>query len=108
MQNLESTHDLDAALQAPVAVLLKYSTTCPISANARREMTSLEGRFPDQKMYGVDVHRARDVSAAVAQRLGAEHESPQLFILRGGKPVYTVTHWDISAQDVERELAAAP
>ncbi len=108
MQNLESTHELDAALQAPVAVLLKYSTTCPISANARREMASFESLHPDQTVYGVDVHRARDLSTAVVERLGVEHESPQLFILRGGKPVYTVTHWDISAQEVERELAAAP
>jgi bacillithiol system protein YtxJ len=43
----------------------------------------------------------------VAERLGVEHESPQLFILRDGQPVYTVTHWDISALDVERELARA-
>ncbi len=105
MQNLESTHELDAALQAPVAVLLKYSTTCPISANARREIASFESLHPDQRVYGVDVHRARDLSTAVVERLGVEHESPQLFILRAGEPVYTVTHWDISAQDVERELA---
>ena len=105
MQNLESTRDLEGALQAPLAVLLKYSTTCPISANARREMTSFEGRHPDQTIYGVDVHRARDVSTAVAERLGVEHESPQLFVLRDGEPVYTVTHWDISAADLEKELA---
>jgi bacillithiol system protein YtxJ len=107
MRSLDTTQDLDAALQSPVAVLLKYSTTCPISANARREMSSLEARLPDQTIYGVDVHRADTVSAAVAERLGVEHESPQLFILRDGQPVYTVTHWDISALDVERELARA-
>ena len=106
MQNLESPQALDAALQAPVAVLLKYSTTCPISANARREMASFEQDHPDQTVYGVDVHRAREVSTAVAERLGVEHESPQLFILRDGEPVYTVTHWDISAHELERELAA--
>ena len=105
MQNLESPQDLDGALQAPVAVLLKYSTTCPISANARREITSFEAQHPGQTVYGVDVHRARDVSTAVAQRLGVEHESPQLFVLRDGQPVYTVTHWDISAVDLEKELA---
>ena len=104
MHNLQSTDELDAALNAPVAVLLKYSTTCPISANARRELTAFEGRHPDQTVYGVDVHRAREVSNEVAGRLGVEHESPQLFVLRDGEPVYTVTHWEISASDLEKEL----
>jgi bacillithiol system protein YtxJ len=107
MQNLESPQELDAALQAPLAVLLKYSTTCPISANARREIASFESGHPDQPVYGIDVHRARELSSALADRLGVEHESPQLFILRDGAPVYTVTHWDISAPEVERELAGA-
>jgi bacillithiol system protein YtxJ len=104
MQNISTTNELDTALHAPAAVLLKYSTTCPISANARREMTALEARHPDVTVYGVDVHRAADVSVAVAKQLGVEHESPQLFILRDGEPVYTVTHWDISAVDLEKHL----
>ena len=105
MQNLESPQALDGALKAPVAVLLKYSTTCPISANARRELTAFEGRHPDATVYGIDVHRARDLSNEVAGRFGVEHESPQLFVLRGGTPVYTVTHWDISAAELEQQLA---
>lgn len=104
MQSLDNSKDLDAALHAPVAVLLKYSTTCPISANARREMTDFEARHPEQTVYGVDVHRARELSDTVAQRLGVEHESPQLFVLRDGEPVYTVTHWEISASALEKEL----
>ena len=107
MQNLQSPQQLDEALTAPVAVLLKYSTTCPISANARRELASFESGHADQPVYGIDVHQARDLSTAVAKRLGVEHESPQLFVLRGGEPVYTATHWDISAHDLQRELAAA-
>ena len=107
MHSLETPQELDAALQAPVAVLLKYSTTCPISANARRELTAFEERHPDHTVYCVDVHRAHRVSQAVAERLGVRHESPQAFILQNGQPVWTATHWSISAQDVERELAAA-
>ena len=106
MQSLDTAQDLDTALQAPVAVLLKYSTTCPISANARREITDFEARHPDTTVYGVDVHRARELSDIVAQRLRVEHESPQLFVIRDGEPVYTVTHWDISAGALEKELAA--
>ena len=105
MQNLESSQDLDAALQAPTAVLLKYSTTCPISANARRELTDFEARHPDQTVYGVDVHRSRELSKSIADRFDVEHESPQLFVVRGGAPVYTATHWDISAGDLEQQLA---
>ena len=106
MRSLETPQDLKAALEAPVAVVLKYSTTCPISANARRELTAFEERHPDQPVYCVDVHRARNVSEALAHRLGVEHESPQAFILRDGEPVWTATHWSISADEVARELAA--
>ena len=107
MHSLETPQDLNAALEAPVAVVLKYSTTCPISANARRELSAFEQRHPDQTVYGVDVHRAPQVSRALADRLGVQHESPQAFILRGGEPVWTATHWSISADEVARELGAA-
>jgi bacillithiol system protein YtxJ len=107
MQNLESPQELDSALQAPLAVVLKYSTTCPISANARREIASFEAEHPDRTVYGIDVHRARELSSALAERLGVEHESPQLFVLRDGAPVYTATHWDIAAGDLAKELIGA-
>lgn len=105
MQTLETTADLDAALASPVAVLLKYSTTCPISANARRELQAFEARHPDQPVYGVDVHRARALSDEIADRLDVPHESPQTLVLRDGAVVSTTTHWDVSAADLEQTLA---
>ena len=106
MESLHTSEELEAALEEPVAVLLKYSTTCPISANARREVLAFEARNPDQPVYGVDVHEAAELSAAIVERLGVAHESPQAFILRDGEPVWTAAHYDVSADALEKELAA--
>ncbi|MGZ5263119.1 MAG: monothiol bacilliredoxin BrxC family protein, partial [Kaistella sp.] len=37
----------------------------------------------------------RDVSNAVAKRFGIEHESPQVWLIRNGKCIYSATHSEI-------------
>jgi hypothetical protein len=35
----------------------------------------------------------------VASRIGIEHESPQVIVLRNGQPVYSASLWDISGEE---------
>jgi bacillithiol system protein YtxJ len=80
--------------ESPV-ILFKHSLTCPISARAYREMQQYEG-----EVALVVVQRAREVSRAVETVTGVQHESPQLIILRDGKPAWSASHFDITADVV--------
>ena len=84
--------------EAPVLVF-KHSTTCPISAAAYREMKQLA-----TEIALVVVQQARDVSREVETRTGVRHESPQALLLRSGEVVWSASHWNITAEAVERAL----
>jgi bacillithiol system protein YtxJ len=88
--------------EAPV-VLFKHSTTCPISARAHRQMSQLS-RAAVGDVALVVVQTARPVSEEIARRTGVEHHSPQAIILRGGKAVWDASHFDITADAVERAV----
>ena len=88
---------------APV-VLFKHSTTCPISARAYRQMAQLD-RAAIGDVALVVVQTARRVSDEIARRTGVAHESPQAFVIRDGKSVWDASHFDITAESVERAVS---
>lgn len=100
MQDLRSPNDLDAALAAPDAVLLKHGAHCPISAAARDALAAFAAEHPDVLVYGVEVTGYRAVSDLVAERLGVPHESPQVFVLHDGRPVWHAEHFAITSEAV--------
>jgi bacillithiol system protein YtxJ len=87
---------------APV-VLFKHSTTCPISTHAYRQMSQLN-RNAVGEVGLVVVQKARSVSDEIARRTGVRHESPQAFVLRDGKAVWHSSHFDVTADAVERAV----
>src|SRR3954467_6256626 len=92
---VNDTNALDQLLarshEEPV-ILFKHSTTCPISANAYRQMSQVEGA-----VSLVVVQRARDVSNEIESRTGIRHESPQAIVLRNGEAVWNASHFDITS-----------
>ena len=98
MQDLKSPDELAAALATPGAVLLKHGATCGISAAAREALAAFSAEHPGVPVYGVEVTGQRAVSDLVAERLGVPHESPQVFVLRGGKPVWHAAHFEITSE----------
>ena len=91
--------------EGPV-LLFKHSNACPISARAYREMQEV-----NSPVSLVVVQKSRDISRAVEERTGVRHETPQALLLRGGRVVWSATHFDITADAVERAFkngGAAP
>jgi bacillithiol system protein YtxJ len=89
--------ELEAALTAPSAIVLKHGAHCGISASARQELERFLDEHPGVLAFGIEVGEYRALSDAVAARLGVPHQSPQAFVLRGGRPVWHGTHFDITA-----------
>jgi bacillithiol system protein YtxJ len=82
-------------------IIFKHSDTCGISARAHSEMSKLE-----HPVGLVTVQRARALSDEIEARTGVEHHTPQIFILREGKVLWTASHGQINAEAVEAALQA--
>lgn len=79
--------------------LFKHSLTCPISSGVFEIVSGI-----DADVYLVVVQHSRDIANEIAERTGIRHESPQAIILKRGKPVYYASHYDVTAQEIERIL----
>lgn len=106
MKQLESLADLDLALAGgpgPVA-LYKHSTQCGICDSAIEEVEAFELKNPSATIYYLDLLAHRDVSNAIAQRLGVRHESPQFIVLQAGKPVAVLNHRAIRVEAIAKAV----
>jgi bacillithiol system protein YtxJ len=103
--------EFDRALQEsqgrPV-VILKHSPRCSISAYTLGAFRRWAEDAGAGALYGVvDVLGARALSDEIARRTGVRHESPQAFVLRGGRVVWAGSHWDITDEALDRALDEA-
>ena len=106
MPHITSREQFDALTKEGTAILLKHGATCPISAAAREELAEFANLHGDVPIYDIEVTGNREVSEYAADRLGVEHESPQAFVLRDGKPVWHAEHYDITVNALEERTRA--
>ena len=92
---------VERSRQGPI-VIFKHSLTCPISANAFRQMNNYEG-----EVALVEVQRARALSNEIENRLGIRHESPQVIVLRNGQVVWDASHFRITSDAVADAVSKA-
>lgn len=95
----KSLAELMARSHSGPVLIFKHSSTCPISATAYNQMSRLK-----ESIALVVVQKAREVSRAVEEQTGIQHESPQAIILRNGKAVWNASHWSVTADAVEQAL----
>ncbi|MDQ2747275.1 MAG: bacillithiol system redox-active protein YtxJ [Acidobacteriota bacterium] len=99
---IHTTDELDALVKKsndqPV-IILKHSTTCPISHGVYTEVSNA-----DADINLIVMQTAKNVSTALAERTGIRHESPQAIVFKGGKAVYHASHYDITAADLESQV----
>ena len=83
-------------------LLFKHSTRCSISSSA---LNRLERNWKDEDSeklnpFYLDLLNHRDVSNAIAEIYGVEHQSPQVLVIKDAKCIYTETHYGISYEDL--------
>lgn len=100
--SIESLDSLDAlfarSYEHPV-VIFKHSNSCGISSHVMEMISDVEH---DVNVIVVQVNR--DISNAVETRTGYRHQSPQVFVIRNGKPVYHATHYGIDPTAIDANL----
>src|ERR1051325_2600705 len=84
---------------AEPVLLFKHSNSCPISARAYRQMRGV--RSPVSILV---VQESRALAREVEARTGVQHETPQALVLRDGQAVWSASHFEITADAVERAM----
>ncbi|MEQ1643396.1 MAG: bacillithiol system redox-active protein YtxJ [Pyrinomonadaceae bacterium] len=96
---IDTAEKLDAVFAEsyvrPVA-LLKHSNSCGISSHTMYMIDEADAI----EMNVIVIQEHRDLSNEVEMRTGHRHQSPQVFVLRDGKPVYHATHYGIDPQKI--------
>ena len=109
---ITSIDDLDRIVtesaERPV-LLFKHSRSCGTSAEAYDQLLEhLSDQATDQATYAVvTVQTHRDVSDAAAARLGVRHQSPQALLIRGGRVVWSASHFRVTAREIADAVTAA-
>ncbi len=83
--------------------IFKHSTRCSISATAldrlERNWSKAQGTEA-VKMYYLDLIAHRDISNAIAEKYGVQHESPQFILLKNGEAIYHESHYSIDLGEI--------
>ena len=97
---------IEASRTAPVFIF-KHSTTCPVSAHAIERVNEYVSAAGDRgpAFYMVKVIESRVVSNEIANRLGVQHESPQLILVKDGKAVWDESHYRIDSTGIAEAVA---
>lgn len=98
MTALHTLADLDAAIakshEHPI-VLFKHSVTCPFSARAQEQVANAKH---DADIYAIVVQYCQELSDAIVEKLGVEHESPQAIIVEAGKATWSGWRKEITTE----------
>lgn len=109
LTRLEALDDLDrllAATEERPLLLFKHSYTCGVSAEALDELVAhLNDRPAEAKYALVTVQTHREISNAVAKRLGVRHETPQALVIRKGRVVWSASHFRVTASAMGEALS---
>ncbi len=84
--------------QHPV-IVFKHDTNCRISRAAYGEMQQIT-----QEVAIIDVARDKDLSHELAERMGVQHESPQVLVIRDSHAVWSASQYDITHDAVAQAV----
>ena len=87
-------------------VLFKHSYSCGTSAEALDELlTHLDDHDGRARFAIVTVQTSRALSNAISVRLGIRHETPQALLVRGGRVLWSASHFRVTAEEIRRAIA---
>ena len=103
IKDLNSNEELDKAIEdskkAPVYIY-KHSSSCNISAGAWREVQAISNERPEIEFRRIMVRENKILSREIAEKLGVEHQSPQIILVNKGVPVWSATHYAITSDTI--------
>lgn len=107
-QKLTEVAQLDDIIQSKKGekhILFKHSTRCSISAMAlNRFQNDWSDEFEDVNIWYIDLISFRDISNAIAEKTGVQHQSPQAIAVQDGAVKYTSSHGEINLRRASKSF----
>ena len=105
LSGVDELERLLADSQTRPVLLFKHSRSCGVSAEALDELIEhLSANQANAQYAMVTVQTHRDVSNAVAARLGIRHETPQAIVVKEGRVSWSASHFRVNAQAIDKAL----
>lgn len=97
MKKFDSHEAFDQAVESGGQLLvLKHSSTCPVSGAAYEEYERFVKEHKDVNAYYLVVQEDRPLSNHIAEASHIKHESPQAILFKNGDVVWHASHWKIT------------
>lgn len=108
LTNLHQLEELDQLLaesRLRPLLLFKHSYSCGISLEALDEIVDhLNQETVDVRYAMVTVQTHRELSNAVASKLGVRHQTPQAIVVKDGRAVWSASHFRVNASEIRKAL----
>jgi bacillithiol system protein YtxJ len=103
LQDLGQLNEIINLSNENPVVIFKHSTRCSVSRMALKQFEN-EFDLDGVATYYLDLLEHRDISNEIASRFGVYHQSPQLLLIKEGKSVYDVSHSEIDAGELKKNI----
>ncbi|MGV8125530.1 MAG: bacillithiol system redox-active protein YtxJ [Candidatus Xenobiia bacterium LiM19] len=103
LKECRTTEDFEKLLErsgSKPCMLLKHSTSCPISRMAHQAFISYADSSDCAECWKVLVIEVSPVSLHIAEKTGIRHQSPQAILFVKGKPVWNASHYSITEENL--------
>ncbi|MBT2691176.1 bacillithiol system redox-active protein YtxJ [Bacillus sp. ISL-47] len=105
MIKFDSNEAFDQAVKSgEQLLLLKHSSTCPVSGAAYEEYESFANEHKDLNIYYLVVQEDRPLSNHIAETFHIKHESPQAILFNNGDVAWHASHWKITYDSLQKAL----
>jgi len=105
LTDIEQLNEIIQESETMPVIIYKHSTRCGLSTRAENNLDQGWDQLkPRVKFYYLDLIQYRDVSSAIAEKFGVRHQSPQILIIKNGRSVYDVSHYDIKIDSILQNI----
>ena len=104
LTDLEQLNEIVSLSNEKPVLIFKHSTRCSVSRMALKQFENEFNTLDKVTLYFLDLIMYRDISNEIANRFNVVHQSPQLLLIKDGKSIYDVSHSDIDAEELSKQL----
>jgi bacillithiol system protein YtxJ len=107
LNNIDQLDIISQESKENPVVIYKHSTSCSTSRISldRLNRNYKPEEFAGIKTYYLDLLTYRNISNAIANKFDVVHESPQAIVIKDGRAIYSVSHFDIDYKVLKGQVS---
>jgi bacillithiol system protein YtxJ len=106
LQSIEKLDELINDKSGEAHLFFKHSTRCGISSMAKSKFEREWDNESKINLWYLDLLNYREISGAIAEKLGVYHQSPQAILIQNGEVLYQETHGSIDAKEILKKITS--